>query len=170
MLIRPIENNDVQDFYNMLCRLDAETEYMLLEAGEREAKTKDLSRLTALIAATIEGDDMLLVAVSDSSEIIGFIWAQRGTANRTLHTAYIVVGIREGYRGQGIGTEFFRRLDEWAMAKGIIRLELTVVAGNDIAKHLYEKSGFVVEGVRAKSMKINGRLTDEYYMAKIIGS
>ncbi len=33
---------------------------------------------------------------------------------------------------------------------------------------LYEKSGFKVEGIRAKSMLVNGELVDEYYMAKIL--
>lgn len=175
MTIRPITLSDVPSFYTMLCHLDAETDYMLLEAGEREAKTKDLSRLTAMVSATIEGDDRLLVAVDNSEgaggageNIVGFIWAERGSANRTRHSAYIVVGIREGYRNQGIGTEFFKRLDAWAREQGIIRLELTVVAKNEIAKHLYEKSGFVVEGTKVKSMKINGELVDEYYMGKIV--
>ena len=85
------------------------------------------------------------------------------------HMAYVVVGIREIYRGQGIGTEFFRRLDNWAKEKGIVRLDLTVECPNTKAKNLYEKNGFQVEGIRSKSMKVAGRLTDEYYMAKICG-
>ena len=89
--------------------------------------------------------------------------------NRIRHTAYIVVGIRESYRHRGIGTAFFRQLDEWAAASGIVRLELTVECPNGSAKALYEKNGFRVEGIRPKAMKVNGSLIDEYYMGKIIG-
>jgi len=60
------------------------------------------------------------------------------------------------------------RLDEWAGKNGIVRLELTVECVNTGAKHLYEKNGFTVEGVRPKSMKVNGRFVDEYYMGKIL--
>ena len=60
------------------------------------------------------------------------------------------------------------RLDEWAGENGIVRLELTVECVNTGAKHLYEKNGFIVEGVRPKSMKVNGRFVDEYYMGKIL--
>ena len=59
-------------------------------------------------------------------------------------------------------------LDEWAGKNGIVRLELTVKCVNTGAKHLYEKNEFTVEGVRPKSMKVNGRFVDEYYMGKIL--
>ena len=49
-----------------------------------------------------------------------------------------------------------------------MRLELTVECVNTGAKHLYEKNGFIVEGVRPKSMKVNGKFVDEYYMGKIL--
>ena len=32
----------------------------------------------------------------------------------------------------------------------------------------YEKHGFKMEGIRPKSMKVNGRFVDEYYMGKIL--
>lgn len=38
---------------------------------------------------------------------------------------------------------------------------------NEMAKHLYEKNGFIVEGVKKKSMIVDGTYVDEYYMAKI---
>ena len=60
------------------------------------------------------------------------------------------------------------RLDEWAGENGIVRLELTVECVNTGAKLLYEKHGFKVEGIRPKSMKVNGRFVDEYYMGKIL--
>ena len=60
------------------------------------------------------------------------------------------------------------RLDEWAGENGIVRLELTVESVNTGAKHLYEKNELIVEGVRPKAMKVNGRFVDEYYMGKIL--
>lgn len=69
---------------------------------------------------------------------------------------------------QEIGSKFFNMLDEWAGKNWIVRLELIFECVNTGAKHLYEKNGFTVEGVRPKSMKVNGRFVDEYYMGKIL--
>ena len=165
--IRPITTDDTEKFFEMMCRLDEETDYMLYEPGERRENTKDLSRLRARIEAAASGDDLLMVA-ADGDDIVGFIWAERGTLRRVRHTAYIVTGIRKAYRGKGIGTDFFKHLDNWAEAGGIVRLELTVECENVGARNLYEKSGFKVEGVRPKSMYVNGKYVDEYYMGKIL--
>ena len=168
IVIRPVGEDDAEGFFQMMCRLDDETEYMMYEPGERRDQTKDPSRLRNVIRAAQTGGDLLLAAV-DSDEIVGFIWAERGKTNRVRHTAYIVVGVRSSYRSLGIGTEFFRRMDGWAKACGIIRLELTVECDNSAAVSLYRKCGFAVEGVRPKSMNVSGRLVDEYYMGKLLG-
>ena len=168
MVIRKICAADTERFFHMMCRLDEETDYMMYEPGERQEKTKDLSRLRGRIEAAESGGDFLLGAVDENGDIAGFIWAERGTLNRVRHTAYVVTGIRSAYRRRGIGTEFFRRLDDWAKDNGILRLELTVECPNTAAKGLYEKQGFVVEGIKKKTMKVNGSFVDEYCMGKIL--
>lgn len=165
---RRIGEADTERFFRMLCQLDEETEYMLYEPGERQRTAGDLGRLRKRIsAAAVPGGDLLIGAVNEREEIAGFLWAERGVQDRVRHTAYIVTGVLRAYRRQGIGDEFFRRLEDWAGENGILRLELTVECGNAAAKALYEKHGFAVEGLRKKSMKVNGRYVDEYYMGKI---
>ena len=169
MVFRTIRANDTENFFNMMCRLDEETDYMMYEPGERQERTKDLNQLAGIIEAAESGGDFLLCAENETVEIIGFIWAERGKLKRVCHSAYIVTGIRSAYRRQGIGTEFFLRLEDWAKKNGIIRLELTVECPNAAAKRLYEKNGFAVEGIKKKTMKVNGSYVDEYCMGKIIG-
>ena len=168
MVVRSIKCEDAESFFNMMCILDNETPFMMYEPGERIKKTSDISGLSGKINDALSGSDLLLVAEDNNQEIVGYIWAERGQLNRILHTAYIVVGIRESYRHQGIGTEFFKRLDEWARKNGVVRLELTVECANTAAIHLYEKNGFAVEGKRVKSMKLDGKFVDEFYMAKLL--
>ena len=167
MTIRPIKNEDAEAFFSMMCLLDNETPFMMYEPDER-VKTMDVNGLRNKIDNIMSDDDLLLIAEDDGKAIVGYIWAERGKLNRILHTAYIVVGIREAYRHQGIGTKFFQRLDEWAQKNGIVRLELTVECANTTARHLYEKNGFVVEGRRMKSMKLGDEFVDEFYMAKLM--
>lgn len=157
---------EAEDFWNMMNELDNETKFMLYEPGERE-KNKNIPLLTKTIERSITGDDFLTVAECNG-KMAGYIWAQKGSLSRILHTAYIVVGVLENYRGKGIGTEFFKRLDQWAEEKQVTRLELTVMCPNTFAKRLYEKSGFAVEGIRKNSMHVDGEFVDEYYMAKVL--
>lgn len=164
MGIREIKISDADAFWQMQFELDKETKYMMYEPNER---TKNLNLINSLIQKAVEGNNLLLVAENDK-DIIGFLSAQRGGPNRIKHTAYIVVGIRKAFQGKGIGTEFFKELDLWAQPKNITRLELTVMCNNIMAKHLYEKNGFVIEGIKKNSMFVDGEYVDEFYMAKLL--
>ncbi|EHJ00529.1 GCN5-related N-acetyltransferase [Clostridium sp. DL-VIII] len=164
IIFRNIEKSDTESLWNMMNQLDYETKFMLYEPGER---TKNLSRLQGNVDSAVDGNNLFFIA-ADGNEIIGYIAAQIGNVKREQHSAYIVVGIREKYRNQGIGTKFFNSLDEWAVENRIVRLELTVLCTNKIALNLYKKNGFEIEGTKRKSMYIDGEYVDEYYMSKII--
>lgn len=163
MYIRRSKIEDANKMLKMLLELDKETKFMLLEPGERST---NITGIEAMINASINGDNLLLAA-EDEGEIVGFLSAQRGGARKIKHTAYIVVGIRQDYRNQGIGGQLFSKLDEWAKESNVSRLELTVMCPNKAAKHLYEKNGFVVEGVKRNSIFMDGSYIDEYYMGKV---
>lgn len=164
---RKLEIEDVEEYWKLLNALDNETNYMMYEPKEREQKNNIRDLREDIENNVINGNDFLQIAVEDN-KIIGYVRAERGKFNRNSHTAYIVIGILKDYCGKGIGTAFFENLDKWAEETGIIRLELTVESHNKAARHLYEKSGFQIEGIRAKSMLVDGDLVDEYYMAKIL--
>ncbi|SHO45952.1 GNAT family N-acetyltransferase [Anaerocolumna xylanovorans] len=163
MQIRNANLKDADNFIDLQLRLDRETEFMMYEPGERNP---DRDRTENLLKSAAEGENLLLV-VEDKEKLWGYLWAERGSLNRIRHSAYIVTGICKDYRGLGIGTAFFRELDKWAVSNQIKRLELTVMCTNEAAMRLYEKSGFVKEGIKKNSMLVNGQLTDEYYMAKL---
>lgn len=164
IIFRNIEKTDTEALWNMMNALDYETKFMLFEPGER---VKNLARLQGTVDNAVDGNDLCFIAV-DENEIVGYIVAQVGALRRIKHSAYIVVGIREKYRNRGIGTKFFKQLEDWAKEKNIVRLDLTVVCNNEVALNLYKKNGFEIEGTKRKSMYIDGEYVDEYYMAKII--
>ena len=165
--IRQLQVEEAEDFWNLLKALDAETSYMMYEPEERERRT-NLEELRDDIRRNVAGGNDFLQVAIENNEMVGYIRAERGRFNRIFHTAYIVIGVLNVYSGKGIGTAFFEKLDAWAKENGIVRLELTVECRNLAAKHLYEKAGFQTEGRRVKSMLVDGRFVDEYYMAKIL--
>ena len=164
MEYKTLTAQDAERFWALQDRLDHETDCMLYEPGERP---KNLPEVEAMLRDAESGRDFLLAA-EENGALVGYLSAQTGRQRRIAHTAYIVVGILRAFRGRGVGTELFRRLDIWAAQRRLTRLELTVLCGNEPAVRLYLKSGFRIEGVRRKSIRRNGVDADEYYMARLL--
>lgn len=168
MLIRPIRTTDAASYLEMLLTLDQTTQTMMFEPGERNSTADSIQ---AMIEEYDQNGSLILVADGNADagpEIVGFLSAELGPYNRIRHTAYIVAGILPEYQGRGIGTELFKELTAWAIRKGFARLELTVMCHNESAIRLYQKSGFEIEGVKRRSMRVNGEFVDEYYMARLL--
>lgn len=167
IVYRKLQISEANNFWNLMNQLDYETNFMLYEPGEREQKGKNLVPIEQIIEQACVGNDFLMVA-EDDSKLVGYLSAQRGALNRIAHSAYIVTGILKEYRNRGIGNELFQHLNQWAINEGITRLELTVVSENNRARHVYEKNGFYVEGIKKNSVIVNESYMDEYYMAKLL--
>ena len=160
MQIRRINTNEAKPFFNCLKNIDRETKFMMLEPDERHFDEKKMKEILG------DKDDYFIAAFNDG-EIIGFLSAQRGKYKRIRHSAYIVIGIRQSFQKQGIGTKFFDKLEEWAKENRLKRLELTVEVLNTIAINLYKRQGFVIEGTKKNTMFVDGVFVDEYMMAKV---
>lgn len=77
----------------------------------------------------------------------------------------VVIG-RKDKRGQGVGTEALKLLEEYAfMTLGLERLELEVHMENERALHCYKNAGFTLEGVKRHAYFHNGRFTDVGFMS-----
>ena len=107
MEIRKIQMEDANNYLDMLLNLDNETKFMMFEPGERPT---DINIIKNIIEKSINGDNLILVA-KDEENIVGFLSAQKGEYKRIKHTGYIVVGIREKYRGKGIGSKLFKFME-----------------------------------------------------------
>lgn len=164
MEIRSIREEDSKAFLDMLLKLDRQTELMMYEVGERSTRLENIQTAIRIC----KNENSLLLIATDDDKIIGFLGAARGKFNRNRHSADITIGILEEYRHRGIGSAMFERMEQWAETSGIVRLELTVMCHNTQAVRLYEKKGFFIEGIRKKSLYVNQKYIDEYYMGKIL--
>lgn len=164
MIIRESTINDAEKLLQMLQQLDRETKFMLFEPGERKLTVAEMEKSLEAIRKS----NSLQLVVEYKDKIVGFLMARRGTLQRNKHCAYIVIGILEKYQGKKLGQRLFEKMEEWAKETGIKRLELTVMTHNKAAIHLYEKMGFTKEGIKAKSLLVDRKLVDEYYMAKLL--
>ncbi len=77
------------------------------------------------------------------------------------------MGIIASYRGQGLGFRLIDAAMKQARKAGFVRIELGVHADNERAIALYEKVGFIREGVARDAVFIDGRYVDTVNMAVI---
>lgn len=164
MIIRPIEVRDAENFLELSKKID-ESGFMLYEPGERETTVEQQRKSIEKIL--FEKNSIFFVAEMESN-LVEFIAALGSNLKRNRHSAYLVLGVLENYQGQGIATKLFNHVFEWAKEVEITRLGLTVIKGNTKAFNLYRKMGFVLEGEKVHSLKINGEVVNEYYLYKLL--
>jgi RimJ/RimL family protein N-acetyltransferase len=163
--IRTARPYDAAALLELKRQLDSETAFMMYEPGERDSSVHDLARDLAMVARS-PNSVVLLAELGD--QLAGYAELTGGSFRRSRATAYVVIGVRAHAAGRGIGAGLLRQARDWAIAHGLHRLELTVMARNTRAIRLYERMGFTVEGRRCECLLVDGQFIDELTMAAIL--
>ncbi|MBU2709172.1 GNAT family N-acetyltransferase [Zooshikella marina] len=69
--------------------------------------------------------------------------------------------------GKGIGKSLIETIENWARLSSVHRIELTVVESNSAVRNLYKKCGYVEEGIKRDSLKVDGEYVNKVYMSKL---
>jgi RimJ/RimL family protein N-acetyltransferase len=73
--------------------------------------------------------------------------------------------IHKDFRGRGLAKQVYHYVfNEWFINKGFNRIWLLVAEYNSVARHIYEKLGFIYEGAKRKSLYKNGVFYDYMMM------
>lgn len=167
MQIRQIQQQDAESFIVFLKQLDAETEFMLFERGERSTLLSQQIEYIKNLELSV--NEVIFVAIHQQ-HVVGFIALSRKPFNKVKHCFQLVMGMLENYHGKNLANELYQYAEQWAVDQGAIRIELSVIQNNIRAIKFYEKLGFEKEGIRKKSIFSKGQLLDELYMGKILHS
>lgn len=123
-----------------------------------------LEETEKFVRACLERHTPYFVAL-DGERVVGWCNIVANEGEGFTHRGTLGMGVLSGYRGKGIGTSLIDRTIEAARAAGLERVELAVFASNLPAIKLYEKTGFVTEGVKKRARKIDGAYDDIVQMA-----
>jgi RimJ/RimL family protein N-acetyltransferase len=146
-------------------RLDEETSFMLLEAGERDTS---VAALTRHLEEVSRSENSAVIVAERRGKLAGYVELIGGEFRRNRSTTHLVIGVLAEASGKGVGTGLLEEAKRWAAARGLRRIELNVMAHNHRAIALYERAGFVHEGRRVDCLLIDGKFIDELYMALIL--
>jgi putative acetyltransferase len=91
-----------------------------------------------------------------------------GQSPRMRHVMTVGMAVHPDFQGRGVGHALMGAItehaDQWL---GLTRLELQVYVGNDRARALYERHGFVLEGTHRLYAFRRGTWVDAHHMARI---
>lgn len=135
--IRPLEDRDRRPLAVLFAAVAEERDGLAAEPPidiEKRAARWDLDRtLVALVAGEVVG----VISVVESR--FGF--------------GEIGMMVAADWRGRGVGTALVAAAIEWAHARGLHKLTLSVFPHNDAAIALYRKFGFLEEERRTKHIR-----------------
>jgi RimJ/RimL family protein N-acetyltransferase len=158
--IVPIAEEHIASFCECLDAVSRERRYLaFLEA-------RPLPAIREFVLNNLRAGNPQFVALKDG-RVIGWCDVCRMDRPVYAHVGVLGMGILKESREQGIGRQLILTTLERARQSGFERVELTVYASNQRAIRLYESIGFVPEGIKRKSRKLDGVYEDVLIMAKL---
>ena len=125
----------------------------------RELRETDIEALSRIEAASFsmpwsarDFEDLLSrsYCIYLVAEVDGMVAGCCGMTNSCNEENIDNVVVAESFRGQGIAQKLMRELIALGESMGIEAYTLEVRVSNEVAIHVYEKMGFVSEGVRPR--------------------
>ena len=157
-LIVPISEQHIEGFRAAVDSVARERRYLALLESPPEADTRKYVRDNIAQRAPH------FVALADD-KVVGWCDVALKPRPTLRHSGILGMGVIREYRGKGIGRALMQATLAAAKASGLGRIELTVRVDNESARRLYERFGFVTEGLCKRHMCVDGEFVDSWLMA-----
>jgi RimJ/RimL family protein N-acetyltransferase len=158
--IAPITPDDIPGFHRAIDEVARERKFLTLLEAFPFPITQDF------VLENIKNGHPQFVALA-AGEVVGWCDIRRPPFPAHAHRGTLGMGIIAAYRGCGLGLRLINAALYRAAEVGIVRVELDVYANNARAIALYEKVGFVREGLARDAVFIDGVYRDAIAMALV---
>lgn len=158
ILIRPVQEADIAEFYRVLSGVCRERKYLAMVAPPPFEGTE------RFVKNNVKMDHPQFVAFVDG-ELAGWCDVVPGDPSRgTAHIGHLGMGVAKPFRRQGIGAKLMRAVLDKAREKELVKIELAVFSSNAGAIALYQRFGFEEEGRQRRSRLVDGHYDDVVMM------
>ncbi len=167
-LLRSPKEEDVESTLEYLVISAGETDFILRYPEECGKYTPEGEK--KLFEQKNESPDEAMIMCVVDGRVVGNCEISFFKGMKTKHRASIGIALISEFWNQGIGTRMFEEMIRLAESReGVLQMELEFVEGNARARHLYEKMGFRITGVRPNAIRLkDGTLLNEYTMIREI--
>ncbi len=112
-----------------------------------------------------EAGGLALIAEADG-EVVGNVLVSVERSLVSDHVGTLSISVADGWREVGIGSALVAAAQTWAAERGLAKVALSVFPDNARAIAVYERAGFVREGLRLRQFRApGGGFRDELLMA-----
>ena len=165
VVIRPATVSDAAELETLHRGIYAEGRWFV---GDSAPTTETLrGRLRALAPER----SLYLVAAETggpgSGKLQGWLELHRLTPQKLAHVAVLTLAVGSAFRRQGVSGALLAHAYPWAREVGVLKVQLSVRAGNGAALSLYEREGFELEG-RERNQVFDDGFEDNLLMAKFL--
>ncbi|MEM9545921.1 MAG: GNAT family N-acetyltransferase [Bacteroidota bacterium] len=140
IIVRVAELKDARDLLEMKLEYLKNTNTIPLVENEYP---NSIELEKQLIERLKDEQNSVLLIAEHKGHLIGNLDLNGNQRSKLFHTGVVGMGIRQGWRGLGVGSALMNALLDWTSTNSHISiLWLEVYDSNSAGKMLYEKSGF----------------------------
>jgi RimJ/RimL family protein N-acetyltransferase len=167
ILVRRLDEKDAPAFHHFCQELFSSTDFVV--TTPEEFQRRSVAETRQRLQSHVESFCLNFAAfpAEEPHKIVGNIELSSSARWKMQHVGWIGMGILSTFRGLGLGEALFRHLLRHPdLFPQIERMELEVLTRNQVALALYQKMGFVTEGLRRKAYRQkDGRFDDSLMMS-----
>ncbi len=144
-------------------KIKTQTKFIAVSPEDKTSLEEQEERIERYLNSDTE---VLLIAIVDGEVAGSCTFGNRKSTKRTKHRASLGIALEDSYTNAGLGTEMIRYAIEICKKMGFERFELGYIEGNNRARKVYTRLGFVETGRIPQCMKYNdGTYADEILMS-----
>ena len=161
IVIRPATMADLESFTDAVNSVYREKWYLATLDGY------SLEQSRVFLQRFVDNSWPRVVAVSNG-QVVGWCDITPDIKVGYTHIGRLGMGVRHSHRYRGIGQRLLETCVLLTRNLGLEKVELDAFADNTAAIRLYERHGFILEGIKTQTRKLEGKYQDIQLMARFL--
>ena len=158
--LRPARPTDAGPLARLFAAVRAEGRWLVTPASAISEPSE-----AYFLGELIVGESTLALVAEADGEVVGNVLVSVERSTISDHIGTLSICILDGWRDIGMGGVLVRAALDWARERGLVKVALGVFPDNERAIAVYERAGFVREGLRRRQYRSGGTYRDEVLMA-----
>jgi ribosomal protein S18 acetylase RimI-like enzyme len=156
--MRPMNPAEYDEFRAKLIREYGADHVQAGNWTEQEAPERAAEEIDRLLPGKVDTPgQLLLVGEMPSGETAGLVWVALQHGNQAEGMAWIYdIEVKPEHRGKGYGRALLEEAERETAARGVGVIGLNVFGPNQVARGLYESSGYEITTVQMRKVLLTG--------------